>query len=93
MTPGRTCVGCRVTATPAPSWSRITVTANGALRAGRHEPGRGAWVCSLQCFDQALRRGALERALKRTLASTEVHALRARLSRAYELPAQNQFEQ
>jgi predicted RNA-binding protein YlxR (DUF448 family) len=82
-----------MTATPSLSWSRITVTTDGVLRAGRHEPGRGAWVCSLACFDQAVERGALDRALRRGLASTDLHALRARLSRAYETPADNQFEQ
>ena len=52
---------------------------DGTLAVGRAAPGRGAWVCSAECFDAAVRRGALPRALRRECPSTEVEALRARL--------------
>lgn len=58
--------------------ARIAATPSG-WRVGLTEPGRGAWVCSAECFDRALRRGALARAL-RTPAPTDAAArLRARL--------------
>ena len=51
----------------------------GAVQIGRTAPGRGAWVCSGECFARAAERGTLARALRRELTSTEVEALRARL--------------
>jgi predicted RNA-binding protein YlxR (DUF448 family) len=54
---------------------------DGSVGIGRREPGRGAWLChgSRECFEQAVRRGALERALRRPLETDEIGALRARL--------------
>ena len=82
--PGRTCVGCRRQPRRTPEirvgcGSRPVPTE----RCGSAEtaPGRGAWVCSKGCFEQALRtagdRGALARALRRKITSTEAAALRA----------------
>jgi predicted RNA-binding protein YlxR (DUF448 family) len=45
-------------------------------------PGRGAWLCathSVECLDQALRRKALERALRQPVHVGDVERLRARL--------------
>ena len=75
----RTCVGCRRTGEPS-AWVRIAANRTGGLAIGREAPGRGAWVCSKECFEQALRRGALARALRRTVTNTDAQALRARLN-------------
>jgi predicted RNA-binding protein YlxR (DUF448 family) len=58
---------------------RIAAAPDGTVRVGRDAPGRGAWVCSIPCFDLALKRKALGRALRREITSTEAEALRARL--------------
>jgi len=61
--PQRTCVGCRRTA-PAAELVRFVRGPQGPV-AGRHLPGRGAWLCrNPGCADLALRRGALARALR-----------------------------
>ena len=51
------------------------------VRCGWDEPapGRGAWCCSTACFEEAVRRGALTRALRRPLTTTELDELRATL--------------
>ncbi len=51
----------------------------GAVQIGRTAPGRGAWICSSDCFARAAERGTLARALRRELTSTEVEELRATL--------------
>ncbi|MEX0948002.1 MAG: DUF448 domain-containing protein [Acidimicrobiia bacterium] len=77
----RTCVGCR-SAAPVSELVRISRGADGALVLGPGT-GRGAWLCSLPaalgCFDQATRRGALDRALRVSLGGDEVVRLRAKL--------------
>jgi len=46
-------------------------------------PGRGAWLCrppaALDCLDAALRRRALDRALRHPVAAPDVAAFRAKL--------------
>lgn len=56
-------------------------TPDGALAVGAGAPGRGAWFCraSPGCFDRAVRRRALGRALRRELSSDELEVVRARL--------------
>ena len=50
------------------------------MRVGRHEPGRGAWLCDdSRCFDLAVKRRALGRALHTELTEAEVSGLRVRL--------------
>jgi len=50
------------------------------VRVGRHEPGRGAWLCDDSgCFDLAVRRRALARALRTDLTESDVSRLRVRL--------------
>jgi hypothetical protein len=77
----RTCVGCRRVTDPA-NLVRVFLDADGrpGLGAG---PGRGAWLCrapdALACLDTALRRRALDRALRGTVATPDVDALRAKL--------------
>jgi predicted RNA-binding protein YlxR (DUF448 family) len=47
------------------------------------EAGRGAWLCApprvLECFDEAVRRAALGRALRTSISPAEVERLRAKL--------------
>jgi len=49
-----------------------------SLRVGRHQPGRGAWLCrdSPGCFDQAVKRRAFYRAFREPVGSAEVDQLR-----------------
>jgi uncharacterized protein len=78
----RTCVGCRRAGDPA-TLVRVSLDADGRPRLGRG-PGRGAWLCRapdpLDCLDTALRRHALDRALRATVAPPDLTALRARLA-------------
>ncbi|MGZ4756176.1 MAG: YlxR family protein [Acidimicrobiia bacterium] len=78
--PERSCIGCGRKAAPA-ALDRIARLPDGSLGVGRREPGRGAWICSgsTRCFDQAVRRKAFERALRRPVTNTEIESLRARL--------------
>lgn len=71
----RTCVGCRKV-TDRDQLVRIGRSADGALALG---PGskRGAWVCSVECFDEAARRGRLARALRSEVTDHELETLRA----------------
>jgi len=64
--PLRTCVGCRRRDSPR-GWQRVAAGPDGTLGAGRHAPGRGAWLCSTACLEEAIRRGSLARALRRSL--------------------------
>jgi predicted RNA-binding protein YlxR (DUF448 family) len=74
----RTCVGCRRRAAPA-EMARLSLTLDGTLHVGRTAPGRGAWVCSPTCFDDAVRRNAFDRALRRPVSKPELQVLRAKL--------------
>jgi predicted RNA-binding protein YlxR (DUF448 family) len=78
--PERTCIGCRRKASPA-GLTRIARTPSGSLAVGRREPGRGAWLCtgSAACFDAAVRRKALGRALRCEVSGHELAWLRERL--------------
>jgi uncharacterized protein len=59
----RRCTGCGRRA-PQRELLRFAVR-DGALVAGRHEPGRGAYTCrSLACFDHAADRGMFARVLR-----------------------------
>ncbi len=52
------------------------------VRVGRHEPGRGAWLCrgSAPCFERAVRRRSFERAWRRPVATAELERLRVLLA-------------
>jgi predicted RNA-binding protein YlxR (DUF448 family) len=60
---------------------RIARRPDGTIAVGRHEPGRGAWLCagSAACFDRAVKRRAFERALRTPETFTDIEGLRARL--------------
>jgi predicted RNA-binding protein YlxR (DUF448 family) len=76
--PLRSCVGCRRVA-PNTEMVRIASALDGTLQAGRRAPGRGAWVCGIDCFDDACRRRAFDRALRRPVSTSELRAVRATL--------------
>lgn len=60
----RTCIGCRAKA-PKQQLRRIVRTADGvAFDLTGRAPGRGAYVCSGKCLEQARRQRGLERALR-----------------------------
>jgi len=60
---------------------RLARAADGAVRVGRNEPGRGAWLCaaSPECFDLAVKRRAINRAVRSELSDMDLEALRVRL--------------
>jgi hypothetical protein len=83
MVPVRTCVGCR-RAAPASELVRLARSPDdGRLQVGPG-PGRGAWLCgppaAPTCLDEALRRRALDRALRTTVTGDELQAVRAKLA-------------
>jgi predicted RNA-binding protein YlxR (DUF448 family) len=53
-----------------------TVAGPGGPRIGRHAPGRGAWVCSLECFDRAAKRRGFERAWRHPVSAAALATLR-----------------
>jgi hypothetical protein len=61
--PTRTCVGCRERRS-AHQMVRCVVRHGGLVSAG--SAGRGAWVCSIECFDRAVPAG-FARAWRRTI--------------------------
>ncbi|MGH9043191.1 MAG: YlxR family protein [Acidimicrobiia bacterium] len=79
--PQRTCIGCRRTA-PAAELVRIVRRPDGALAVGRHEPGRGAWLCAgttPDCFEAAVRRRAFGRALRTEVSGDQLACVRGKL--------------
>ena len=83
--PERTCVGCRAKNTTG-TLVRVALNQEGRLVIGRDAPGRGAWFCRLAgtelaqpgCLEQAAKRRAFSRALRREVPAQEVEALLAR---------------
>ena len=77
--PQRTCVGCG-TVSAKRQFVRIVRSPEGAVRpdpSGK-APGRGAYLClNRSCWEQALKRKRLERALKVSLSSEDAQALAA----------------
>jgi predicted RNA-binding protein YlxR (DUF448 family) len=60
---------------------RIARAPDGTVSVGAG-PGRGAWLCASTpagCFEQAVGRRALERALRTRLTAAELASLRAKL--------------
>ncbi|MBK5290009.1 MAG: YlxR family protein [Acidimicrobiia bacterium] len=78
--PVRTCVGCRRQGSPD-SLVRIARGADMTIGIGRTAPGRGAWLCAgqVECFEQAIARRAIGRALRLELSDHEIEQLRAKL--------------
>lgn len=79
--PERTCVGCRA-ARPKPELRRVVRRADGTIvvdPSGKME-GRGAYVCpNPDCLDKAVRRKALDRALKAPAPPEAVERLRGEI--------------
>lgn len=77
--PIRTCIGCR-TSGPKQSFVRIVRRPDGRVvvdPTGK-TPGRGAYLhASRACWENALKRGSIGRALKINPAPEDVEALRA----------------
>ena len=57
---------------------RVVAEPGGGLAVGRALPGRGAWLCagSRSCVDAAARAKAFDRALRTSISSDAVEALR-----------------
>jgi predicted RNA-binding protein YlxR (DUF448 family) len=77
--PLRTCIGCRRVAPPG-ELVRVARRPDGSPAVGRHNPGRGAWLCSdPTCFDLAVRRRAFGRALRTELTGDQLALVREKL--------------
>ena len=77
--PQRTCIGCRTTSAKR-GFVRLVRTADGrvVIDPTGKQAGRGAYLCAQPaCWEQAVRRDALSRALKVTLAPPDRAALEA----------------
>ncbi|MFM7252031.1 MAG: YlxR family protein [Ilumatobacteraceae bacterium] len=72
--PRRTCIGCR-TAFPQHRVVRCVLGQEGPV-VDRVAPGRGAWLCSPECLDAAIRRRAFDRAWRCSVDEGAVGALR-----------------
>jgi predicted RNA-binding protein YlxR (DUF448 family) len=60
---------------------RLVRLPDGSLAVGAGLPGRGAWLCrdSPGCIDQAVRRGAFQRALRQPVDASQVERVRSEL--------------
>lgn len=74
----RTCIACGAQNDKA-ALLRVVRTPSGdvAFDATGRAPGRGAYVCSADCFAAACKRKKLDRALKATLGSDEYDRIAA----------------
>lgn len=72
----RSCIACGTSASKR-DLVRIVRTPEGSLQldTSGKKPGRGAYVCSLACFEQALRSSKLQRALKTNISQNELESL------------------
>lgn len=80
--PERTCVGCR-TVRPKMELVRVVRQPDGTveLDTGGKMPGRGAYVCpDVNCLDEAVKRKALDRALRAPVDAEVLNRLQKRLS-------------
>ena len=77
--PLRRCVACG-TQSPQRDLVRITRTPSGEVvidQGGSKAPGRGAYLCrSVSCWDQALKKNKLDRALREPMPAESTEALR-----------------
>jgi predicted RNA-binding protein YlxR (DUF448 family) len=77
--PRRTCVGCGTVAAKR-DLVRVVRTVEGAVErdSSGKKAGRGAYLClNPTCWDQAVKRGRLERSLKAKLSPSDIDSLRA----------------
>ena len=80
--PQRTCVGCR-RQRPQSALVRCALSARGATDS-RTAAGRGAWLCSYECFTTAERRRSFDRAWKASVPKREVRDLEAQVPVAFD---------
>jgi predicted RNA-binding protein YlxR (DUF448 family) len=77
--PQRTCVGCRTTSAKR-AFVRVVRAPEGAVdvdETGRRN-GRGAYICAdRSCWEEALKKDRLARALRTTLSAQDIERLRA----------------
>ncbi len=79
--PQRTCIGCRETKAKR-ELLRIVRTPEGTIEIDLmgKKPGRGAYLCrKADCWENALSKGAISRALRATPSAEEVSKLRDQL--------------
>ena len=76
--PERTCVACGVKK-PKRELLRVACSPEGqvSVDGSGKAPGRGAYVCGADCWDNALGRGRLARSLGKTLSKGDMESLRA----------------
>lgn len=82
-TPLRTCVGCREQRLQS-QLVRCVVGDRDHAHVSRTAAGRGAWLCSLDCFRTAERRRAFDRAWKRKISADVLRDLDRELRFAFE---------
>lgn len=72
----RTCVGCGSKSDKL-AYLRVVKSSDGTVSfdpTGR-KPGRGAYVCSIECLDKALKARKLQRALKTNIGPDDVERI------------------
>jgi predicted RNA-binding protein YlxR (DUF448 family) len=82
--PIRTCVGCRAT-DEQPRLVRLVADGAGRVKIDgfRRQPGRGAYVHpERRCVEEMLKKGGLERSLKRNLVAVTHEALWSEIEKA-----------
>jgi len=73
------CIGCR-THRPQAQLVRCTLGPDGPT-VSRTSAGRGAWLCSIECFDTAVRRKAFGRAWHHEVPTSTLDELRIAFER------------
>ena len=78
--PIRTCVGCRQRR-PQHELVRCVLDADGTARVSRTAPGRGGWICGVECIEAARTRRGFERAWRLRSVADAYDRLRDELNR------------
>ena len=80
----RTCIGCQRQAGKT-ALKRIVRCPDGSVRfdATGRLPGRGAYVCSVECMNAAFKAKKLQRALKANVEKDDAEQIAAQLSAAF----------
>ena len=81
--PERTCVACGAKK-PKHELVRVASSPQGQVSVddSGKAPGRGAYVCSADCWTTALGRGRLARSLGKTLSKSDLESLQASITEA-----------
>ena len=80
----RTCIGCRCQSGKR-DLKRIVRCSDGSVRydATGRQPGRGAYVCSVDCMNAALKARKLQAALKVSVSSEDAAVIAEELGKAF----------